>query len=646
MAATMTATTVVAEITADILSLNAGGVSAHAGYLSYHSGRENPEPASTRRPSPTAIGGEGQKDLLGDGITVADATETMVIGNLVGTDRTGTANLGNGGDGIILGNAGAPDNTISNNIIAFNQQDGIEDRPDYRFSVAYTTSGHQGNAFLQNSIFSNGMLGIDLRAPGTGGNIWAPQGVPLQNTPGGPHQGGNLLQNYPVLNSAISSTAGTVITGSLNSTPNETFHLEFFASPTANASGYGEGKTYLGDTSVTTDASGNASFSVTVPEGNLAGQVLSSTATDPGNNTSEFSADIPIQTEPVLSFGSTLSPSTYGQSVSFSVAVQPFTGGPTPTGNVQFLVNGANLGGVAALVDGQATSPSIANLPAGTYSIGVNYLGDSFYAAASAAGSQVVNQAPLTLVVDNQSMNHYDPVPTLTYHYAGFVLGENATTAGIVDSVSLSTTATSTSDAGYYPITAAINSFAASNYFVTANQGGTMTVMPKVMDVRVDFGSESMSLIGLSRDLPFVNIKAIDVIFSDNVNIAGSMLQLTGVNLANYSLSLSNYNAKTFDATWTLPSAIGVDHLMLALDGETAAPVLGTGPDIAANPFSNTFAVLPGDINGDGVVSASDLSLAVQAMSQTYNVWADLEGTGVITIADAQDVRKHMGTHL
>lgn len=65
MAATMTATTVVAEITADILSLNAGGVSAHAGYLSYHSGRENPEPASTRRPSPTAIGGEGQKDRIG-----------------------------------------------------------------------------------------------------------------------------------------------------------------------------------------------------------------------------------------------------------------------------------------------------------------------------------------------------------------------------------------------------------------------------------------------------------------------------------------------------------------------------------------------------------------------------------------------------
>src|SRR5271157_4317924 len=314
---------------------------------------------------------------LSSGIAIGDTNQTQILDNLIGTDRTGTANLGNGGDGIILGNAGAPDNTISNNTIAFNQQDGIEDYPDYRYSVAYTTSGHQGNAFLQNSIFSNGMLGIDLRAPGTGGNIWAPQGVPLQNTPGGPHQGANLLQNYPVLNSAISSTASTVITGSLNSTPNETFHLEFFASPTANASGYGEGKTYLGATSVTTDASGNASFSVTVPEGNLAGQVLSSTATDPGNNTSEFSADIPIQTEPVLSFGSTLSPSTYGQSVTFTATIGNTSGsGGTPTGSVEFYDGSTDLGAGTPL-SGSGTSAtstfSIATLPAGTDSISAVY---------------------------------------------------------------------------------------------------------------------------------------------------------------------------------------------------------------------------------------------------------------------------------
>ena len=32
-------------------------------------------------------------------------------------------------------------------------------------------------------------------------------------------------------------------------------------------------------------------------------------------------------------------------------------------------------------------------------------------------------------------MNHYDPVPKLTYHYTGFVNGDNSTNSGIIASV-------------------------------------------------------------------------------------------------------------------------------------------------------------------------------------------------------------------
>jgi hypothetical protein len=84
---------------------------------------------------------------------------------------------------------------------------------------------------------------------------------------------------------------------------------------------------------------------------------------------------------------------------------------------------------------------------------------------------QIVNPASLTVVAHNQSMNHYDAVPTLTYHDTGFVNGDNATNSGITASVSLSTTARSTSPAGYYPIQPTVNSFSARNYTV----GGTRT---------------------------------------------------------------------------------------------------------------------------------------------------------------------------
>jgi len=335
----------------------------------------------------------------------------------------------------------------------------------------------------------------------------------------------------------------------------------------------------------------------------------------------------------------------YGDSMTFTATVA--AGSPdlgTPTGTVQFLIDGTDFGSPIALSRSSATSEPITTLGAGTHMISAVYSGDSTFTTSTAdILNLTVAKASLTFTADNPDMGHGDAIPGLTYTIQGFVNGE---TMSVVQGVPvLSTAASSASPAGRYPITVAAGTLAADNYDFHLVDG-QLTVHPKVVDVRLDYGSKSISLTGLNRDLPFATIKAIDVIFSDNVNIAGSMLQLTGVNLANYSLSLSNYNAKTFDATWTLPSAIGVDHLMLALDGETAAPVFGTGPDIAVNPFSNTFAVLPGDINGDGVVTASDLSVAVQAMSQTYNVWADLEGTGMITITDAQDVRKHMGTHL
>jgi hypothetical protein len=339
-------------------------------------------------------------------------------------------------------------------------------------------------------------------------------------------------------------------------------------------------------------------------------------------------------------------PSTYGDSLSFTVVVAPLSGGQTPTGNVQFLIDGSNFGSPVALTGGQATSSLINTLSAGGHAIKVNYLGDVNYAAANGATTQNVNKASLTLVADNQSMNHFDAVPALTYHYTGFVLTDNASNSGIAASVILSTTATSSSTAGYYPIHPTVSSFSATNYTLGGTQDGTTTVKPKVMDVRVHFGTRTMSLIGLNRDLPFININAIDVLFSDNVNVTSSMLQLMGSNAGTYLFSNFKYDAAKFDATWTLPSAIAVDQLMLGLSGATAPPTIGTGPNIAADPFNKAFSVLPGDVNGDGAVTASDLTLATVATKQPYNAFADVDGDGTNTLTDAQNVRKKMGLHL
>jgi hypothetical protein len=132
-------------------------------------------------------------------------------------------------------------------------------------------------------------LGIDLGSLGTNAIISCGNG-----------NGANMSQNYPVLTQAVSGN-GTGIRGTLNSRPNATFLLQFFASPACDPSGCGEGQFYLGQKTVLTD--GNcansfvANFSTQVPLGYSA---ITATATDSANNTSEFSACVPVAPVPAL----------------------------------------------------------------------------------------------------------------------------------------------------------------------------------------------------------------------------------------------------------------------------------------------------------------------------------------------------------
>jgi len=373
--------------------------------------------------------------------------------------------------------------------------------------------------------------------------------------------------------------------------------------------------------SVATDNVGNAEGTPSSAE---------ATTTVLGGTTTALTASIP---NPV-----------YGQSLSFMATVSPvIPDSPTPTGTVQFLVDGTNFGDPITLVSGMAISRAISTLYAVQHTITADYSGDPNFAATTTALPLIVAPAPLTVTADNQDMGHGDAIPGLTYTIQGFVNGE---TRSVVQGVpDLSTTASSASAAGRYPITVAAGTLAADNYdFNLVN--GQLTVHPKVVDVRLDYGSKSISLTGLNRDLPFTTIKAIDIIFSDKVAVNMGQLSLTGVNVPSYGLTGVSYDPNTNDATWTLPSALGVDRLMMALDGAAFA----ADPTISVNPFAAKFAVLPGDVNGDGVVNSQDMVLVRNEIQGTGDPsmigWADLDGNGIVDINDYNAVRKNIGKHL
>jgi hypothetical protein len=210
------------------------------------------------------------------GITVGNTGGMIIKGNRIGTQADGTSALGNGGNGILF-NAGPTNTQIGGiaagegNRIAFNGGDGVQ------------IDAGTGNSILSNSIHSNGTtaqhLGIDLGTDGA-----------TSNDDTDPDTGANNLQNVPTITSSSSSGGNTTIQGTLNSTASTAFRVEFFSSAACDASGSGEGRTFLGFQNVTTDGTGNTAINASLPVTVTAGEVVTATATDPAGNTSEFSA--------------------------------------------------------------------------------------------------------------------------------------------------------------------------------------------------------------------------------------------------------------------------------------------------------------------------------------------------------------------
>ena len=240
-----------------------------------------------------SIGGDvaGAGNLISGGnnrgLYLTNASWNRIQGNLIGTAADGISPLGNlnhaieiyrNADHNLIGGAGP----WEGNRIAFTQV----------YTGVRIRDGNIGNLVLGNTIYSNTALGIDLGGAGV-----------AVNDPCDADSGGNQLQNYPVLTSAVSGKR-TRIEGNLNSVANRTYTLEFFASPSCDALGSGEGQIVLGDITVTTGPLCVSPFSTTLPVSVPPGYWITATATDPDNNTSEFSACVPVVTvpEPAITF--------------------------------------------------------------------------------------------------------------------------------------------------------------------------------------------------------------------------------------------------------------------------------------------------------------------------------------------------------
>ena len=355
------------------------------------------------------IGGTNGRNVIGgngsNGISLFNTSTSSVQGNSIGTNATGSAVLGNGGNGVavqgfnnLIGGIGAGEG----NIVAFNGATGVS------VSVG---GGSSGNPIRRNAIFLNGALGID---EGTAG-------VTANDTPDS-----DGVQNFPVITSARTFGTSTTIVGSLSSVANTNFALDFFSNTVADPTGFGEGQTFIGSQNVTSDSTGNAPFSFNVAPIPI-GSFITATATRivTTSDTGEFSQAVAVTTP------------------AFSINDVSIAEGNSGTSNAVFTVTLANPNvGTAtvnyATANGTATAPADYTTTSGTLTfapgvttqtISVPIIGDTnveanetFTVTLSGATNATIARATGTGTIVN------DDLPSLSINSGSVNEGNSGTT--------------------------------------------------------------------------------------------------------------------------------------------------------------------------------------------------------------------------
>lgn len=282
-------------------------------------------------------------DNYAEGIAImncppGDVSENLVLQNYVGTDISGTMDLGNEHTGVFIGE-GAHDNLVDNNLISGNNTEGIaivgypdayintfnntltnnrigidafgSPLPNNREGVnigEYFGTKYQGGFAPHNTIGPgniiayNGSAGIAIwehyRTKGNAdGNlitmnmIYANNGLGIDlgndgvtlNDFSDLDTGANQQLNHPVITSALFKSGQALISGTIliDRAPQNARVELFIAKP--DPSGYGEGAQFLA--AVTPDAAGNWAVMLT---GVTLQDSLTATTSDDVANTSEF----------------------------------------------------------------------------------------------------------------------------------------------------------------------------------------------------------------------------------------------------------------------------------------------------------------------------------------------------------------------
>jgi hypothetical protein len=242
-----------------------------------------------------------------------------------------------------------------------------------------------------------------------------------------------------------------------------------------------------------------------------------------------------------------------------------------------------------------------------------------------------IKTASLTITANNATLTYGSALPALTASYSGFVNGDNA--SSLTTQATITTTGTSSSPTGNYPITA---SGAASPNYSIGYHNGTLTINPAALNVVANAQTKSFG----APDPP-LTYAASGFVNGDNTGIfTGALSRSPGESAGtypiiegnlgagrNYTINYTgNYLTITKDASqhisWTQSLLVGCNsstQLTLTATASSGLPVAYTISDPTIATVSGNILTLLSP--GTAVITASQAGnvnyLAAPAVSDT-----------------------------
>ncbi len=248
---------------------------------------------------------------------------------------------------------------------------------------------------------------------------------------------------------------------------------------------------------------------------------------------------------------------------------------------------------ISYTVQGPATV--LANLltitGAGPVAVTASQSGDSQYTAATPVTQAFnVDKAALNVVAVSASVAQGAPLPALTYTITGFVNGDSQ--AVVSGNPILTTTATSGSPVGQYPITVSVGTLTAANYTFNPVVGGTLNIVtPQTQTIsfpaiaNATYGAAPITLTATSS-----SGLAVSYAVTGPAMLSGNILTITGIGPV--AVTASQAGNSVYGPASSVTQSFSVIPAVLTVTANNA-----TRADNLPNP-AFTYTII-GFVNGD-----------------------------------------------